>query len=376
MTTPHRDDDDGRAAILLVDDTEANLIALEAHLGKLDCTLVRATSGNEALRLLLRHDFAVMLLDVQMPGMDGFEVAHYARDNPVTRDVPIVFITAMHETEENTLRGYGAGAIDILFKPINATILRSKVQIFIELHQERRRLAEEIAAHKRTLAELEAFSMSISHDLRAPLRPLEGFSRILLTDYGAHLDPKARDYLERIRGGAQRMGVLIDDLLLLARMGLAELSRRPIDLAPVAHAVIDELRQAEPGRAVEFTCAPELRVEGDGALLRVVLENLLRNAWKFTARRSPARIELGLDTSGARPTFFVRDNGVGFDPAYAGKLFKPFRRLHTEAESPGAGIGLAIVQRIIRRHGGDVHADAVLGEGATFSFTVGWREPT
>jgi len=358
-----------RPALLLVDDIEANLIALEAHLSDLDCRLVRASSGNEALRALLKQDFAAVLLDVQMPEMDGFEVARYARDNPATRDVPIIFVTAMHETEESALKGYGAGAIDILFKPINPYILRSKVGIFLELYQERQRLAEEVAAHERTMAELDAFNESISHDLKAPLRPLDGFARVLLEEYAGALDERGRDYLERIRHNAQRMGQLIDDLLLLARMGLEELRPRPIDLAPVAHAVIDELRQAAPAREVDFVCARELRVHGDGRLLRVVLEHLLGNAWKFTAPRERARIELGVGEPPGRH-LFVRDDGVGFDPTYADKLFKPFQRLHHARDFPGDGVGLAIVQRVVRRHGGEVWAEGEPDRGATFHFTL------
>ena len=147
-----------RPAVLIVDDIEANLVVMEALLGGVDCEIVKASNGNDALKQLLRRDFAVMLLDVQMPGMDGFEVAHYARDNPATRDVPIIFVTAMHETEGNVLRGYGSGAVDLLFKPINPHVLSSKVRVFVDLFLSRRRLAEEIEAHKRTVADLEAFN--------------------------------------------------------------------------------------------------------------------------------------------------------------------------------------------------------------------------
>jgi two-component system, sensor histidine kinase and response regulator len=358
-----------RLAILIVDDIEANLVALEAQLASLDCDIVRARSGNEALRQLLRREFAVMLLDVQMPEMDGFEVARLARDNRSTRDLPIVFVTAMHETEASVLQGYGTGAIDFLFKPINAQVLRGKVQVFLELERGRRRLLDEIEAHKRTLADLEAFNYSVSHDLRAPLRPLDGFSAALLEDWGPRLDDKARDYLGRIRAAAQRMGELIDDLLELSRVSRAPVRRQAVDLAELARAVVDELRANDPARDVEFVAPPHLEARGDPRLLRIALENLLRNAWKFTRGRPRARIELGA-RAGEEPSYFVADDGVGFDPAFAARLFQPFQRLHEATQFEGTGIGLAIVNRIVGGHGGRIWADAAVDGGARFFFTL------
>jgi signal transduction histidine kinase len=363
-------DDEARPAILIVDDVEANLLALEAQLGNLACDITRARSGNEALRQLLRREFAVMLLDVQMPDMDGYEVARLARGHRATRDLPIVFVTAMHETEKDALQGYGSGAIDFLFKPINPEILRSKVQVFLELYAGRRRLLAEIEAHKHTLGELEAFNYSASHDLRAPLRPLEGFSTILLEEYGPALDDRARDYLRRIGAAAHRMGELIDDLLELSRVGRAPLRREPVDLASIARSIGDELRAAEPARQVDWIIPERVDASGDPRLLRIVLENLLRNAWKFTRPRPRARIELGVRDAGER-TFFIADDGVGFDPAAARRLFQPFERLHRATEFEGTGIGLAIVNRIVGRHGGRIWADAAEGKGASFCFTLG-----
>ena len=283
-----------RPAVLIVDDVEANLVALEALLESVPCEVVRASSGNEALRQLLRRPFAVMLLDVQMPDMDGFEVARYARENSSTSDVPIIFITAMHETPENVLRGYSTGAFDFLFKPINPDVLRSKVQVFLDLHQSRKRLKDEIEAHRATLAELEAFNYSVSHDLRAPLRPLDGFSQALLDDYSDRLDERGVDYLKRIRAAAQRMGMLIEDLLELSRVSRAELRRQPVDLSNIVSSIVTELREGDPGREVEVVIAPGVQVQGDPRLLRIALENLVRNAWKFTNKRPRARLEFGV----------------------------------------------------------------------------------
>ena len=226
------------------------------------------------------------------------------------------------------------------------------------------------AALRRSVADLEAFNYSVSHDLRAPLRPLDGFSQALLEDYGDILDPKAKDYLKRIRAAAQRMSQLIEDMLQFSRLGRGDLNNRAFDLAPLGEAVVAELRRTEPGRDVEFVSIPEATTYGDSRLMRIVLENLLRNAWKFSRKTERARIELGAKDEAGRVVYFVSDNGAGFDLQYAKKLFQPFQRLHTGAEFEGTGIGLAIVQRIIHRHDGRVWAEAAPGKGATFFFTL------
>ncbi|OPZ87476.1 MAG: Phytochrome-like protein cph1 [bacterium ADurb.Bin429] len=222
-----------------------------------------------------------------------------------------------------------------------------------------------------TNKELEAFSYSVSHDLRAPLRGIDGFSKILLAEYSGQLDETARDYLRRVRVAAQRMGRLIDDMLNLSRIGRREMQPAPVDVSALAAEVLAELRQAEPERAVTVIIAPEMTAVGDANLLRIVLENLLGNAWKFTGGRADARIEMGTLEEAGQTVYYIRDNGAGFDMAFADKLFTPFQRLHSEEEFSGTGIGLAIVQRIIARHGGRVWAEGAEGKGATFYFTVG-----
>ena len=236
-----------------------------------------------------------------------------------------------------------------------------------ELEQRvRERTAELEAANK----ELEAFSYSVSHDLRAPLRGIDGFSRILLERCSAQLDDEGKDSLQRVRAAAQRMGELIDDLLTLSRATRAELRRTTVDLTALAGEITAELERAEPARKVHWMIAPGLTATGDRQLLRVVLDNLLNNALKFTSRQAEARIEFGAMESGKGCAFFVRDNGVGFDMTYAGKLFGAFQRLHATADFPGTGIGLATVQRIIHRHGGRVWAESEVNHGATFYFTL------
>mgnify|MGYP000117790133 CR=1 FL=1 len=240
--------------------------------------------------------------------------------------------------------------------------------LYAELEQRVQERTAELAAANQ---ELEAFSYSVSHDLRAPLRSINGFSQALLEDYGAQLDAAALGYLQRVRGASQHMAVLIDDLLELARVTRSELRRERVDLSTLAKEITADLRKTDPERAAEIVITPALSTAGDARLLRVVLTNLFTNAWKFTRRHPQARIEFGALEEDGRVVYFIRDDGAGFNMAYAGKLFSPFQRLHPAAEFEGHGIGLATVQRIISRHGGRVWAEGEVERGATFYFSLG-----
>lgn len=252
-------------------------------------------------------------------------------------------------------------------------------QDIFHLNQElEQRVIQRTAQLKVANQELEAFAYSVSHDLRAPLRSIDGFSQALLDDYGEQLDGEGQEFLQRVRGASQRMAQLIDDLLYLSRITRGEMVRQSVDLSGLAELVAQELQQDNPQRQVEMVIQPKVTADGDPRLLRVVLENLIGNAWKFTSRREHGRIEFGVERNrstvdGAPPVelvYYVRDNGAGFDPAYAEKLFGVFQRLHRVDEFPGTGIGLATVQRIIHRHGGQVWADGEVDKGATFFFTL------
>ena len=218
--------------------------------------------------------------------------------------------------------------------------------------------------------ELEAFSYSVSHDLRAPLRSIDGFSQALAEDYADKLDAQAQNYIARVRAATQRMGLLIDDLLNLSRVTRAELHRESVSLTAIAQLVVAELQNAEPQREVEFALEKGIEVFADPRLLRIVLDNLLGNAWKYTSKHPRARIEFGKTMCNGSVAYFVRDDGVGFDPSHSERLFGAFQRLHGATEFPGNGVGLATVQRIVRRHGGRVWAEGAVGKGATFYFTV------
>lgn len=411
---------DEPVSILLVDDHPENLLTLEAALGDLGQHLVRASSGREALRAVLRDDFAVILLDVHLPEMDGFETAALIRSREQTQHTPIIFITAIDKSDTKVARGYALGAVDYIFKPFDPEILRAKVNVFIDLCQKSRQierlnedlerrvaertreleaanagLAREVAERKRAeaaahdlnarleqrvrerTAELEAanqdlrsFSYSVSHDLRAPLRRAEEFSRLLAEEYGDVIAGDGLLYLERLRASMRQMAALIDDMLKLSQVASAELKRERVDLSALAEEILSDLQRSQPERHVQVRVQPDLGTHGDVGLIRLAMQNLLGNAWKFTGRAADACITFGAVEQEGETVFYVQDNGAGFDMAHAEQLFHPFERLHSSSEFPGTGVGLAIVERVVRRHGGRIWTEAAPGEGATFYFTL------
>ena len=369
---------DEKVNILLVDDRPEGLLAMEAVLDDPNYNLVRAQSGYEAIAQMLGREFAVVLLDVQMPGMDGFQTAMAIRDNEKIRDVPIIFITAISKEERYILKGYDVGAVDYLVKPFDPHTLRSKVAVFVRLFkktaqvkaqaEELQRLAQELHSMNQ---ELEAFSYSVSHDLRAPLRSIDGFSQVLSEELDGKIDDKSQDYFQRIRAASQKMSELIDDLLSLSRLSRRKMRWETVDLSRMTEDIVAELRRNHPKRDLAVSIQPGLSAQGDGNLLQIALQNLLHNAWKFTGQKEEgATIEFGRMSEGPEPVYFVRDNGVGFDMAFVSKLFGAFQRLHDAREFPGTGVGLAIVQRVMRRHGGRCWAESAPDQGATFFFSV------
>jgi len=277
--------------------------------------------------------------------------------------------------EKTQLEGTQRAVLNILedFEGEKANVELANEQLETEI-KERKRAEEEIQRTNRDLRaankELEAFSYSVSHDLRTPLRSIDGFSQALLEDYADKLDATAQDHLQRVRRAAQRMAALIDDMLNLSRVTRCELHRETLDLSAIANLIATDLQEAEPGRQVEFVIESGLSAEGDPQLLRAAMENLLRNSWKYTSGHPTARIEFGRSEENGKHSFFVRDDGAGFDPRYADRLFGAFQRLHTAKEFPGTGVGLATVQRIIHRHGGEIWAVGAVEKGATFYLTL------
>ena len=308
--------------------------------------------------------FAPQPLFVEHGIVSGISVLVGPRDRPLG-------VLGAHSLERRAFNPDDLNFLQAVANLLAAALARQRIEAELRRHRddleglvrERTRLLE--ASNR----ELEAFSYSVSHDLRTPLRGIDGYSQLLVQQHGHLLPPSGQALLGKVREAAQRMGHLIESLLALGRVGRRTLSPARVDLSAVADAILDELAAADPGRRVQRAVQPDLVAEGDPDLLRIALANLLGNAWKFSAGRRTARIEVGRD--GGDGAFFVRDNGAGFDLAHAGRLFEPFQRLHSSEEFEGTGIGLALVLRIVQRHHGRVWAEAQPGQGATFRFTLG-----
>jgi two-component system NtrC family sensor kinase len=386
----------GPKKVLAVDDSETYLQELAGALRGDGYEVVLARSGEEALELLAVQPVECILLDVLMPGIGGQETCRRVKAVPAMRDIPIIMLTAL-EDRDAMIQGLGAGADDYIAKSSEFEVLRARVLAQIrrkqfedenrlireqllrrELEAAEARAAQEMAEARAALAEelewknkeLEAFSYSVAHDLRAPLRSVDGFSQALLEDYANKLDDEGKQYLRYVRESAQQMGQLIDDLLSLSQVTRGEFQREQVDLTAIARDVAARLQKQHADRQVELVVADGLVAPGDARLVTVAFENLLGNAWKFTGKRAAARIEVGAAGDHGRRTYFVRDNGAGFDMTYASKLFGVFQRLHSTNEFEGTGIGLATVQRVVRRHGGRIWAEGAVGHGATFFFTL------
>jgi PAS domain S-box-containing protein len=487
-----------KAHILIVDDKESNLFVLEQILSRPDRDFTRAMSGQEALKIVLNKEIDLIILDVQMPGMDGFEVAGILKSNKRSRDIPIIFASAEKKGHQFMMKGFEEGAIDYLYKPLNAQLTEAKVSVLLQLHLQKKELArqnavleryallinnsadliciinprmmqlEEVnnAAHtmlgytpgemkgnsllfylpeenKAVMAklarernetfsfetqvytkdgtakwlhwnivnkkdlwfanarditqqkkadreiqqlndeltrhidelqminhEMEAFSYSVSHDLRAPIRCINGYTHILQEEYGKGFDKEAKRLFGIVMDNAKKMGTLVDDLLAFSRLGKRAISKRMVDFNGMAEQVVNDIRTAGANPAAKINIGPLKTAEGDYTLLYQVFMNLISNAVKYSGKKEQPVIDIGCTETDNEYIYYVKDNGTGFNMKHVHKLFGVFQRLHNNNEFEGTGVGLAIVQRIVAKHGGRVWAEGIEGEGATFYFSL------
>ena len=379
--------------LLIVDDHPTNLLVLEGILASLEYNIVTASSGKEAIEAVDLRDFALILLDVQMPDLDGFETAEIIRKNPRSETTPIIFVTAAHPTEQFIFQGYAVGAVDYLLKPINSHILRSKVSVFVELflknqevkiqalllekiNQELQEKIEELSQvnqqYEKANNQLKIFNSSVSHDLRNPLTSIQTMSELLWMKSAEILSEKEKKYLQRIKTSAKRMGDIIKDLENLSLGENTAIKTEKVDLSAIAHKITHQLQENEPHRLAKFLIKEQMIIEGDEGLLQIVLENLIGNSWKYSSKKAETIIEFNVIIEAEKPVYFIKDNGAGFEMEKADKLFTPFQRLHSSQEFEGTGVGLTTVHNIIQRHGGNIWAESTPGEGAIFWFTIGY----
>lgn len=368
-----------RVAILLVDDRPENLLSLQEILRAPDREIITAPSGPEGLKAMLSHEVAVVLLDVQMPGMDGYEVARLMRRRRQTRAVPVIFVTAGDRSEAKVFTGYESGAVDYLFKPLNPDIVASKVAVFVELFRQRKlveaqraglaaKVTELDAARielQRSNADLQAFAYAASHDLKAPLRNIDGFLGLIERSLGDGADPKIARYLGHARTSAARMQALIAGLLDYSRADRPEEPACDTDLNPLADAVVADLHHTlmDAGATVTRGALPTLCVEG--GRIAQLLQNLITNGVKFRGEAAPT-VHLDATEADEGWEITVADNGIGIAADQLDRIFEVFTRVHGSGSYEGSGIGLATCRRIVDRHGGRIWATSVVGEGTTF----------
>jgi signal transduction histidine kinase len=398
--------------VLAVEDSATQAEELRFILDSEGFEVEVADDAEQGLARLAARRFDLVVSDIVMPGISGYDLCRRIKEDRRTREIPVILLTTLSDPLD-IIKGLESGADNFITKPYEAANLLARINtmlanrrmraegnhpdgveiyflgrrfvitsdkeqildLLIATFEDTVRTNRELQQSQSALAiankELEAFSYSVSHDLRAPLRSISGFSQALVEDEGDRLDERGHEYLQRIQGATHRMSQLIDDLLSLARVSRGELQRSQVRLGEIARGCAAVLQQSDPARQVDWAIDGELRGDADPRLIKIVFENLLSNAWKFTRKHPHPHIEVGARGQGRDRTYFVRDNGAGFDMTHAAKLFTPFQRLHSATDFEGTGVGLATVQRIVHRHGGRIWAEAVVGEGAAFYFTLG-----
>jgi len=360
--------------ILLVDDRWENLLATEKVLRPLPARIFKASSGNEALSLVLRHRFAIVLLDVQMPEMDGFETAMLMQEHEGMAGVPIIFVTAISKEEKYASRAAEIGAVDYIFKPINPDILKSKVAVYIDLYLQREQILRLNAVLSQSNEELERFAYICSHDMQEPVRMMNAFAGLLAEHAAEKLDDGSRRYLNFILDNARRMQKMINDILTFSRVGREDIIVETVDceavLAEVLSEFEDQIREAD----AQVTYGHLPRLEASSTLVRILFQNLIGNALKYQDGNRRPEVEIAAVRQRHAWRFAVKDNGIGIDETFRSRIFTIFQRLHRKEDYPGTGIGLSTCRKFIQLYGGEIDFVSAPGEGTTFQFTLPVKE--
>ncbi len=347
-----------RPNILVVDDRRENLLASAKILKHLNAGILTATSGNEALSLLLRHKCAVVLLDVQMPEMDGFEMATLMQEHELMRPIPIIFVTAISKEEKYAAHAATLGAVDYVFKPVNAEILKSKVKVYLDLYIQKEQIMELNKGLQQSNEELERFAYICSHDMREPLRMMNSYAWLLRDQYAPLIDEKGKKYFDFITSSAQHMQRMIDDILKFSRVGREDVQFESVDCGQVAHDILEEFNTVIQETRAEIVLGDLPEVETSPTLARLLFQNLVGNALKFQdgSKVPHLRIDAKRASADHREVwqFCVADNGIGIDAKFQDKVFTVFQRIHRKEEYPGTGIGLSTCKKFIELCGGAI----------------------
>lgn len=356
--------------ILIVDDRQENLLATEKVLKSLHAGIYTASSGNQALSLMLRHEFAVVLLDVQMPEMDGFEVAMLMQEQESMKNIPIIFVTAISKEEKYATQAAEIGAVDYIFKPINSDILRSKVKVYLDLYVQHQQILRLNQTLIQSNTELERFAYICSHDLQEPVRMMNSYSELLSDDYGPTMDEDAKRYIKLIRSNAMRMQKMIMDILAFSRIGREEILFEDVNCNQVLAEVLVEFEETiqKTGARIIYDTLPTIHTSL--TLLRILFQNLISNALKFRKSDRIPEIHIHSEQRDNVWHISVQDNGTGMDPQFHHKIFSIFQRLHRKEEFAGTGIGLATCKKFIELCGGNITFESSLDTGSTFHFIL------
>lgn len=352
--------------ILLVDDKKENLISLESILDDPKRNLIKATSGNEALKIAFEEEIAVILLDVQMPEMDGFEVARILKENPKTKDIAVIFVTAISKEEKYTLQGYEEGAVDYLHKPLDVNIVKAKVGVFEKLYRSKQELRISVEKTQQINKQLDEFVYIVSHDLKAPLRGLASVTSFLEDELGTDLKPEVRDLLDMVKSRTTRMQSLIDGILHYSRMANNKTEKESVNVKDLITSIIDLLSVPNHVRIEYPDSMPVLFDEK--IKLHEVFQNLISNAIKYNDKEK-SEVKISFIDKGNHYEFAITDNGIGIKSEHFEKIFGVFQTLQSKDKQESTGIGLTIVKKIIEQQGGKVWIDSEFGKGATFKFT-------